>query len=70
MATLRDTLADRELADFFGALFESEARHHSIYVRLAGLFAPEPAVRQRLHDLAAQEARVMAQGDDVPRMHS
>ena len=30
---LRDRLADRELADFFGSLFESEARHHSTYVR-------------------------------------
>src|SRR5438309_1789875 len=27
-ALLRDRLADRELAAFFGTLFESEARHH------------------------------------------
>ena len=29
---LRDRLPDRELADFYGSLFESEARHHSTYV--------------------------------------
>ena len=36
---LRDRLADRELADFYGSLFESEARHHSTYVRLAKAFS-------------------------------
>jgi tRNA-(ms[2]io[6]A)-hydroxylase len=69
-ALLRDRLADRELAAFFGELFESEARHHSTYVRLAQLFAPEEVVRHRLRELAAEEARIMAEGDDVPRMHS
>src|SRR3954464_3556462 len=38
---LRDRLADRELAEFYGSLFESEARHHSTYVRLAKEFASE-----------------------------
>src|SRR3954469_15213449 len=50
---LRDRLADRELADFYGSLFESEARHHSTYVRLARLFMNEEIVRQRLSELAA-----------------
>jgi len=27
-------------------------------------------VQQRLHELAAAEARIMAEGDAVPRMHS
>ncbi len=67
---LRDHLADAELAGFFGSLFESEARHHAGYVRLAGHFVPEEVVRDRLHSLAAEEARIMAEGDDVPRVHS
>jgi|SRR5262245_57399418 len=67
---LRDRLEDPELSAFFGGLFESEARHHSIYVRLAKTFAPEEDVRQRLHELAAEEARIIAEGDEVPRMHS
>ena len=67
---LRDHLEDRELADFFGSLFESEARHHSTYVRLARTFAPADEVQERLKELAEEEARFIAEGDDVPRMHS
>src|SRR5262245_36084443 len=45
---LRDHLDNRELAEFFGGLFESEARHHSTYIRLAKRFADEETVRDRL----------------------
>jgi len=67
---LRDHLDDPELASFFGSLFESEARHHSTYVRLAKTFAPPEQVHERLHDLAAEEARIIARGEDLSRMHS
>jgi|ERR1043166_1082598 tRNA-(ms[2]io[6]A)-hydroxylase len=67
---LRDHLPDAELAAFFGGLFESEARHHSTYVRLAKEFAAEDAVDRRLEALAVEEARIIAEGDDVPRVHS
>jgi tRNA-(ms[2]io[6]A)-hydroxylase len=67
---LRDNLADPELAAFFGGLFESEARHHSTYVRLAKLFAPEDRVNKRLAELAVEEARIIAEGDSLPRVHS
>lgn len=70
-ALLRDGLADRELADFYGSLFESEARHHATYVRLATQLAPEAVVRQRLTELAAQEAEIIATGDtELVRVHS
>jgi tRNA 2-(methylsulfanyl)-N6-isopentenyladenosine37 hydroxylase len=59
-----------ELRTFFGSLFESEARHHSTYVRLAHLFMAEDKVHRRLADLAVAEAEIIAAGDDVPRMHS
>lgn len=67
---LRDRLADRELAEFFGSLFESEARHHSTYVQLARKYTDEASLKQRLHELAAAEAEILATGDDFPRMHS
>jgi tRNA-(ms[2]io[6]A)-hydroxylase len=67
---LADHAADAELRSFYRGLFESEARHHATYVRLAAGFAPEEAVRQRLHWLAAEEAAIIAAGDAVPRMHS
>jgi tRNA-(ms[2]io[6]A)-hydroxylase len=38
---LRDHVADRQLAEFYGSLFESEARHHGTYVRLARQFGTE-----------------------------
>jgi tRNA-(ms[2]io[6]A)-hydroxylase len=69
-ALLRDRVADRELAEFYGSLFESEARHHAIYVRLAKHFAPEVEVHARLAELAEQEAGIIAVGDPLPRMHS
>jgi tRNA-(ms[2]io[6]A)-hydroxylase len=67
---LRENLDDTELAQFFGSLFESEARHHSTYVRLAKSFAPAEVVSARLEALAVEEARFINEGDDVPRMHS
>lgn len=67
---LADHVTDPELRDFYGSLFESEARHHSTYVRLACDFAAEEAVRERLHWLAAAEAAIIATGDPIPRMHS
>ena len=69
-ALLRDHVADAELRDFYGSLFESEARHHATYVRLACDVAPEAIVRERLHALSAEEATIIAQGDPVARMHS
>jgi tRNA 2-(methylsulfanyl)-N6-isopentenyladenosine37 hydroxylase len=67
---LRDHLPDRDLSAFFGGLFESEARHHSTYVQLAKAFAPDETVRRRLDALAVEEARIIAEGDDVARVHS
>jgi tRNA-(ms[2]io[6]A)-hydroxylase len=67
---LRDQLPDAELAKFYDSLFESEARHHSTYVRLAKDFAPEETIRTRLAELAAAEAQIIAAGEALPRMHS
>ena len=67
---LRDHLNDPELANFYGGLFESEARHHAAYVRLAGNFADQKQVLGRLDYLAQQEALIIAKGDPTARMHS
>lgn len=67
---LRDHLADRQLARFYDSLFESEARHHATYVRLAKMYGDDSAVRERLAELAKREAEILAEGDDYPRMHS
>lgn len=67
---LRHGIRDADLAAFYDRLFESEARHHATYVRLAKHFAPEAEVHDRLEELATEEARIIALGDDVVRMHS
>jgi tRNA 2-(methylsulfanyl)-N6-isopentenyladenosine37 hydroxylase len=67
---LRQHVDDVELREFYGSLFESEARHHSTYLRLAKLFAPEAVVDSRLEELSAAEAEIIAIGDELPRMHS
>jgi len=69
-ALLRDHAPDQELAAFWGGLFESEARHHSTYVRLAGEFAPRDEVERRLRELSAVEAAILASRHPQPRMHS
>jgi tRNA 2-(methylsulfanyl)-N6-isopentenyladenosine37 hydroxylase len=68
--TLAGHVDDAELAAFYRGLFESEARHHATYTRLATHFAPENEVMRRLEELAAAEAAIVAQGEELPRMHS
>lgn len=61
---------DQELADFYHSLFESEARHHTTYTKLAKRFEPDDVVMARLDELAIDEAAALAASDDPPRMHS
>jgi tRNA-(ms[2]io[6]A)-hydroxylase len=63
-------VADAELAEFYGSLFESEARHHGTYLQMALHLAQPDQVRARLSELAAAEAALIAEGDPLPRMHS
>ncbi len=61
---------DPELAEFYRSLFESEARHHTTYTRLASHFAPEEVVNRRLEELYDAEAAIMAEREPLARMHS
>lgn len=67
---LRDELDDPSLCEFYGSLYESEARHHATYVRLAKQYAPDDVVEKRLEELAEAEARIIEAGCELPRMHS
>ena len=67
---LRDHLQDAELCQFYGSLYESEARHHTTYVRLARHFADDIVVIRRLQELAVLEAEIINEGCDLPRVHS
>ena len=67
---LAEHVQDAELAAFYASLFESEARHHTTYVRLAQYYAPQHEVMARLDELAAAEAAIVEVGEELPRMHS
>lgn len=67
---LRQHLQEAELVEFYGSLFESEARHHSTYIRLAKMFGNAETVHSRLDELATEEAAIIEQGDVLARMHS
>ena len=67
---LRDHLADPQLNIFYGSLYESEARHHATYVQFAREFASDEDVQGRLHELARQEAAIIDEGCELPRVHS
>ena len=66
---LAEAVADAPLAGFYRGLLAAEARHHRIYLELALELAPDAAVRERLGELAAWEARVVAEGPPRARMH-
>ena len=67
---LRHHIDDVELSDFYDELFESEARHYSVYVQLAEDFGTKREVELRLQELAHAEAQIINRGDTLPRMHS
>ena len=67
---LRENLTDPRLAAFYDELFESEARHHATYVRLAKMYGDDDQVNQRLAELAEAESQIVSAGDPLPRMHS
>ena len=67
---LSKNIKDKELSEFYASLFESEARHHSTYVRLAEQFAPRSEVQARLNELSLAEAEIIDTGSPLPRMHS
>lgn len=67
---LRDHISDAELSEFYGSLFESEARHHTTYVRLAKHYASEETVDARLAELAEFESQIIEAGEPLARMHS
>jgi tRNA-(ms[2]io[6]A)-hydroxylase len=58
------------LAGFYGALAASEARHQSVYLRLAEQRAGESDWRARLRHLAEIEAELATSPDKQLRFHS
>ncbi len=61
---------DRILAQFYGSLMESEARHYGLYWVLADTYFDRTVVMQRLEQLAAAESQILSTLHPEPRIHS
>jgi tRNA-(ms[2]io[6]A)-hydroxylase len=69
-AILAERAPDAPLRDFYRGLLASEARHHGVYLRLAGRIAPSESLSRRLRQLAEHESAVLAGTPPLPRMHA
>jgi len=69
LAEACDAAGEAELAAFYRDLLACEARHHNLYVQLAETAAPRGEVRERLRELLAQEADLIAKGTAEIRLH-
>lgn len=67
---LWERVDDPSLADYYGQLFESEARHYTVYTNLAHRYFDPDEVKQRLDELAEAEVQALEAGRDQPRLHS
>jgi tRNA-(ms[2]io[6]A)-hydroxylase len=70
MALLAAHSPDPELRGIYGALLASEARHFGLYWVLCEQRWPRAVVMERLEQLAALEASLLARTHPEPRMHS
>lgn len=61
---------DAELAQFYGSLMASEARHYGAYWVLATTYCDRETVNQRLAELSAVESALLATLHPEPRIHS
>lgn len=69
MKRLSEELEDAELRELYGDLLASEARHHHGYVDLAMQFFGREVARERLKELAVEEAAILERAPDWVRMH-
>lgn len=69
-ALLGEHLQDDQLAEFYRSLFESEARHYAIYVKLALAVDDEPRVRARLNEWLDIEAEIIRNAEPTPHLHA
>lgn len=61
---------DLELARFYRGLFSSEAGHYKLFLGLAGKFTERPELDARWQEMLAAEARILAEQEPGPRIHS
>ena len=69
-SVLAVTSTDVELAGFYRALLSSEFGHYRVFLNLARKFTDGAEVDVRWQEMLASEARILAEQDPGPRIHS
>lgn len=70
MRLLAEAVPDPEIAALYTGLLACEARHHRVYLELAGRLAEEATIRERLTELALVEAAILREPAHLVRLHS
>jgi len=66
---LSENLKDQELAAFFGGLLESEAGHHTMFLKFARKYQDRKIVDKKWHKLLTYEAEYMKTKGILPLVH-
>ena len=66
---LSDNLKDKELAAFFRGLLESEAGHHTMFLKFARKYQDRKIVDEKWENLLNYEAEYMATKGVLPLVH-
>lgn len=61
---------DEELATFYRRLYGSEKGHFQVFLKLAHAVAPKARVEERWNTILDAEARIIAEQEPGPRIHS
>jgi len=69
-AVLAAASSDDELAGFYRALYSSEFGHYTVFLKLARKFTKPATVEARWQEMLAAEARILAEQEPGPRIHS
>lgn len=61
---------DEELAKFYNALYVSELGHYKVFLKLASRIAGRQHANARWEEMLEAEARILAEQEPGPRIHS
>ncbi|MGJ5815765.1 tRNA-(ms[2]io[6]A)-hydroxylase [Paludibaculum fermentans] len=67
---LAEASDDRELAEFYKALYASESGHYRVFLKLARKIAKPVVAEARWREMLLAEARILSEQEVGPRIHS
>lgn len=67
---LAEVSEDKELAEFYKALYASESGHYRVFLKLARKVAKPSVADARWREMLLAEARILGEQEVGPRIHS